>query len=120
MATDRTEKQPSVALEENLKKALTELLMLHLLSQREYYISELTTILHERSGGVLTIVFPYSTVYRLELAGYIFESRKRIAPDGRRRQYFDITDAGRAYLKQLREIYDSFSAGITAVLAEDE
>ena len=40
----KTENSPanSVTLEENLKKALTELLILHLLSTREYFIGELT------------------------------------------------------------------------------
>lgn len=120
MALDSENKQPSISLEENLKKALTELLMLHLLSQREYYIGELAATLHERSGGVLTIVFPYGAVYRLQQSGYIFESEKRNAPDGRRRQYFKITESGRSYLKQLLDIYQNFSEGVTAVLTEGE
>ena len=120
MAQDKTKKQPSISLEENLKKALTELLILHLLSKREYYITELSSTLHEKSGGVLNIVFPYSAVYRLQQSGYIFESGKRNAPDGRRRQYLDITDAGRSYLCQLIEVYHSFSKGINAVLTEGD
>lgn len=35
-------RQSAVSLEENLKKAITELLILQLLSQREYYIGEIT------------------------------------------------------------------------------
>lgn len=120
MAQDQSQKQPNVSLEENLKKALTELLILHLLAQREYYIGELTATLYQKSGGVLNIVFPYSAVYRLQQSGYIYESEKRNAPDGRRRQYFSITDEGLAYLKQLLTIYRSFSNGIAAILAEGE
>lgn len=120
MAADETKNQPSISLEDNLKKALTELLVLHLLSQREYYIGELTTTLYEKSGGVLTIVFPYSAVYRLQQSGCIVESEKRNAPDGRRRQYLKITETGRSYLKQLLEVYRTFSTGIAAVLAEGE
>lgn len=120
MNQDGSQKQPTLSLEENLKKALTELLILHLLTRREYYIGELTSTLHEKSGGVLNIVFPYSAVYRLQQSGYIYESGKRSAPDGRRRQYFNITDEGRAYLKQLLAVYRSFSNGIAAILAEGE
>lgn len=118
MTLDESQKQPSISLEENLKKALTELLVLHLLSQREYYISELTATLYEKSGGVLTIVFPYSAVYRLQQSGCIIESEKRTAPDGRRRQYLRITETGQSYLIQLLKVYQTFSNGVAAVLAE--
>ena len=120
MAQEKTQKQPSMSLEENLKKALTELLVLHLLSRREYYIGELTSTLYEKSGGVLNIVFPYSAVYRLQQAGYIVESEKRNAPDGRRRQYVSITKAGRSYLSQLLAVYRTFSKGVDVILREQE
>ncbi len=120
MAQDKTQKQPSMSLEENLKKALTELLVLHLLSRREYYIGEITSTLYEKSNGVLNIVFPYSAVYRLQQAGYIVESEKRYAPDGRRRQYVSITNAGRSYLTQLLEVYQTFSKGVDVILREEE
>jgi PadR family transcriptional regulator PadR len=120
MAQNETKKPASISLEENLKKALTEFLVLYLLSQREYYVGELTATLHEKSGGVLTIVFPYSAVYRLQESGYIYESEKRNAPDGRRRQYFCITEAGSSYLKQLLEVYTTFTNGITAILSKGD
>ena len=110
------EAENSISLEENLKKALTELLILHLLSQRAAYIGELTAELNRRSGGALSIVFPYGAIYRLEQAGHIAEFGKRHAPDGRRRQYYRITATGKDYLQQLRDIYTRFSAGVEAVL----
>lgn len=106
------------SLEENLKKALTEILLLHLLSKKDSYIGELTAAIQEKSHGALTIVFPYSAIYRLEQSGYLSESEKRTAPDGRRRQYYRITDKGRAYLKQLKETYARFSKGVAEILAE--
>lgn len=111
---------PPILLEENLKKAVTEMLILQLLSQREYFIGELTATLYERSGGVLTIVFPYSAVYRLQQSEYICETKKRTAPDGRRRQYLAITEGGRAYLKRLLHTYQAFTDGVAAVLQEGE
>lgn len=107
-----------LSLEENLKKALTELLLLHLLSAKEYYIGELTAVIHEKSQGSLSIVFPYSAIYRLQQSGYLEESGKRTAPDGRRRQYYRITDSGRRYLLQLKEMYSRFTLGVTEVLKD--
>lgn len=105
-----------LTLEENLKKAMTEVLVLHLLSERERYIGELASLIHERSGGRMAIVFPYSAIYRLEQSGYLVECGKRTAPDGRRRQYYQITDTGRSYLKQLLDIYSRFTTGIANIL----
>ena len=119
MGTEETNKQPSL-LEENLKKALTELLILSLLSQKEYYIGELTATLHEKSSGALTIVFPYAAIYRLQQSEYIIESKKRNAPDGRRRQYFTITEKGSHHLEQLLETYRKFTGGVSAVLEKGE
>ena len=112
--------QASFLLEENLKKALTEMLILHLLAQKESYIGELAEALRERSGGALTVVFPYAAIYRLQQAGHITESGKRIAPDGRRRQFFSVTDTGKAHLQQLLKTYRAFSAGVDAVLQRGE
>lgn len=109
-----------MSLEENLKKALTELLMLSLLAQKEYYIGELTSDLKKESGGVLNIIFPYAAIYRLQQSGCIQDIGKRIAPDGRRRQYYQITDTGRVYLHRLLQIYASFTAGVAAVLSKGQ
>lgn len=110
--------EKSLSLEENLKKALTEVLVLHLLSVKDCYIGELTAAIHKKSHGALTIVFPYSAIYRLQQAGYLTESEKRDAPDGRRRQYYRITEPGQTYLKQLMEVYTRFSKGVADILTD--
>ena len=110
----------TTSLEDNLKKALTELLVLKLLSIREYYIGELTTEIKEKSGNALVIVFPYGAIYRMTRCGYITESKKRNAPDGRLRQYYAITETGRDYLAQLLEEYERFFNGVTNVLKYTE
>lgn len=114
----KTEKSPasSSSLEENLKKALTELLILHLLNTGEYYIGELTEALKKHSNGVLKLVFPYSAIYRLQRDGYISDSEKRVASDGRLRQFFSITDSGREYYKEILDFYHYFINGINVFL----
>jgi len=111
-------RQSAVSLEENLKKAITELLILQLLSQREYYIGEITQAISDKSGGALNVVFPYAAIYRMEEAGHIMELPRRIAPDGRRRQYFSITPEGLAYLAQLRNVYATVTGGVAKILTE--
>ncbi len=99
-------------MEENLKKALSELLVLALLHQRERYALEISDAMEQYSGGAVSITFPYAILYRMIDQGYIAELPKRIAPDGRRRQYYGITDAGRAYFRQNWKIYQEFTAGV--------
>lgn len=114
------EKQGRTAqnLEENLKKAVTEMLILALLRKREYYIGELTSYMERLSRGALSIAFPYAVIYRMTKAEYIVESQKRTAPDGRLRQYYRITAAGAEYLSQLLVVYRRFTAGISDILTE--
>lgn len=107
-------------LEDNLKKAVTEMLVLSLLEREDMHAIQLTQELEQRSGGAINIVFPYSALYRLISAGYIIEAYKKNAPDGRRRQYFQITEEGRSYVRELREIYRRFSGGVELLLKGGE
>lgn len=104
-------------MEENLKKALSEMLVLALLHERDYYALELASAITERSGGAIAITFPYSILYRMIEQQYIRELPKRIAPDGRRRQYFGITETGRDYFQKLWSIYKTFTAGVDRLIA---
>lgn len=107
-------------MEENLKKAVTEMVLLSLLNGEDMYAGQLMVALEEHSGGVISIVFPYAALYRLIENGYILEAYKKIAPDGRRRQYYQITDAGRTYLGQLTEVYRRVIGGVDRILAGGE
>ena len=106
----------SSGLEDNLKKALTELLILFLFGEEEHYIGELSPLLEKRSHGVLSIVFPYAAIYRITQSGYLTETKKKTAPDGRLRQYYAITETGRAYLQKLLETYQAFFQGVNDIL----
>lgn len=112
--------QSAVSLEDNFKKTVAELLVLHLLSEQECYIGELANMIRTRSHGLLSIVFPYAAIYRLLEHGYIVEVKKRIAPDGRRRQYYKITDTGLVYLNTLKETYERMTHGVADVLKKME
>lgn len=118
--TSDSKKRSGSGLEENLKKALTELLILFLFNEGEHYIGELAPLLEKRSQGALTIVFPYAAIYRITQAGYLRETKKKNAPDGRLRQYYAITKAGRNYLQELLNTYHLFFRGVEAILSGGE
>ena len=118
-----SENRTSAVVEENLKKALVEMLMLALLHERAYYAPELNQALAERSGGAVNVSFPYAALYRMIEQGYIQEMPKRKAPDGRRimvawMQNWDtvggrpITDTGRQFFKESWSVYKAFIAGV--------
>ncbi len=119
-AVEEQLKENTPTLEENLKKAVTELLVLSLLYQEDLYAAQITKLLEARSHGILHIVFPYSVLYRLIRGGYVLEAYKKNAPDGRRRQYYQITDAGRVYCRELRSIYRRVIGGVGYLLEETE
>lgn len=107
-------------MEESLKKATTEMMILHILGEGETYIGQAVQEISRRSGGKLRIVFPYAAIYRLLDDGYIEECKKRVAPDGRRRQYLRITESGREYLAGLEETYRWFTQAVAEVLTKGE
>jgi len=86
--------------------------VLALLHERDYYALELAPAIAERSDGAIVLTFPYAILYRMIDQEYIQEMPKRIAPDGRRRQYFHITDAGRVYFKKIWAVYQRFIVGV--------
>lgn len=107
-------------MEDNLKKAVTEMLVLTLLKGEDMYAGQILEAMEEKSGGRLSIVFPYAVLYRLISNGYIIEAYKKVAPDGRRRQYYQITEAGREYVSRLADLYRRFSGGVELLLEGGE
>ena len=84
-----------------LKKATTEMMVLHLLRQKPMYTYEMMNAIEERSGGDIVFNTLYLSIYRLEENGYIREHEKVMSEDNRVRIYFAITDAGSAYFDEL-------------------
>lgn len=101
-------KTPSDGLVENLKKAVTEILILSFLNIRSMPIYEILNLLDEKSHSMCKISYPYAAIYRLLDANCIVETKKQQAKDNRRRQYYKITKKGIAYLLELRRTYAQF------------
>lgn len=115
-----TKSGSAAAMADNLKRAITELCVLHLLAKKECYVGEIIAELEKRSNGFLSLVCPYGLIYRLVGFDYIEELKKRRAPDGRLRQYYQITDKGREYLASLTECYHAFQAAMENVFREED
>ena len=110
-----TNKDYSAKMSENLKKALTEMLILSFLSKKDMTIYEILNILDKQSNGVCKIQYPYGVIYRMSDRGYIEIAGKAISDD-RRRIHYRITDVGREYLDRITEEYQSFIAGMNMII----
>lgn len=99
-----------------LKKATTEMMVLHLLRQKPMYTYEMMSAIEERSGGEITFNTLYLSIYRLEENGYIQEHEKVMTEDNRARIYFAITEAGSVYLDTLIEAYKRYTAALARIL----
>lgn len=101
-------------LTENLKKGLTEYLLLQCLAARPMAIYEIVAVLDEKSGGICRICYPYATIYRLLDAGCIAEMGKHFA-DNRRRAFYRITDIGKVHLAQMKSELNAFLLGVSKI-----
>ena len=110
----------AAGLEENFKKAVSEMLLLSLLSEKEMYVGEITEAMEQRSEGAYTISYPYAIIYRMSRLMYIREAGRRNADDGRLRQFYSITDNGKAYLHELQETYSRMAGSVTKILSAEK
>lgn len=110
----------SQSMEDNLKKAVIEMLVMLLLDEQDMYSIQITQTLEERSDASMNLSFPYALLYRLIENGYIREAYKKNAPDGRKRQYYQITEEGQRHLAALLATYQRFSENMDRLLERGE
>lgn len=99
---------------DNLKKGVTEMLVLSFLEKQDMHIYAIIKNLDECSNGVCRIAYPYGAIYRLYNSGYIKENGKKV-DDNRLRQLYTITESGRKYLKGMRADYATFIGGVDGI-----
>ncbi len=101
----------------NFRRGSVELLVLHLLSQRDYYGYELTQTMKTQTDGILDIPVGslYPALYKLMDNGYISDYKKQV---GKRliRVYYHIEPTGREHLKNLLEDYYTTNRAIQSIL----
>ena len=93
-----------------------DLLVLHLLSEREMYGYEIVTELDKRSQSVFQMKEGtlYPLLHRLEKEGAVsaYEEKK----EGRTRRYYRLTRKGRGRLAEQEETWQRYAAAVNAVL----
>ena len=90
------------------------------MNEKEMYVGEITGAMEQRSGGAYTISYPYAIIYRMSKLQYISEIGRRNADDGRLRQFYGITDAGRKYLGELMETYGKMVGCVASITAPEK
>ena len=115
MAKKQNRAKTGTGIIDNLKKGLTELLVLKLLNERPMSIYEIIKLMKERSDSACCITYPYAVIYRLQNGGYITDAGKSVADD-RLRFSYKITASGRERLKDMLEEYHSFTDGVEKIL----
>lgn len=106
---------------ENLKKGTVEMVLLHLLQERDMYGYELLQEMKRRSKEkfVLKDGSMYPIMYRMIDKGLVTDEQVLV---GRRRTrvYYHLTDAGKQYLEDIKAEYIFITEGIANILNHQE
>ncbi len=106
---------------ENLKKGTVEMVLLHLLQERDMYGYELLQEMKRRSNEKFTLKdgSMYPIMYRMIDKGLVTDQQVLV---GRRRTrvYYHLTDVGKAYLEEIKAEYLFITEGITNILNHQE
>jgi PadR family transcriptional regulator, regulatory protein PadR len=106
-------------MDRELKRGTLELVLLHLLAEKDRYGYELTAELAARSGGAFELKEGtlYPVLYRLEKAELVepyWETQERGVP----RKYYRITLSGLGELERQWREWESFVAVMSALLGK--
>ena len=106
----------ATALERELKRGSTEVLILALLEERDRHGYDIGRLIDERSDGTITfhVASLYPTLYRME-GKRLIEGRWIEKPGQRRRRYYRLTSMGRKVLAKQRGVWKNFVAALDRV-----
>jgi PadR family transcriptional regulator PadR len=102
---------------QELKKGSAETLILALLEHGSHHGYELAKLIDDRTRGKLSfhVANVYTSLYRLERAGYI--TGRWVEKDGqRRRRFYRVTPLGRRQLAVRRASWREFVGAVDVVL----
>lgn len=104
------------AIDRELKRGSTELLILSLVEYRARHGYEISKLIEDRSEGVLkfNVASFYPLLYRLEQRGLI-AGRWVEKPGQRRRRYYKLTASGKKVLKAQRSTWRDFVDAIQRI-----
>jgi PadR family transcriptional regulator PadR len=103
-------------MDSNFPGSAVEMLLLEVIGHGPTYGYEITQTVAERSKGYFDLKEGslYPALHRMERRKLLRASWREA--DGRRRKYYELTDAGRAELAARKRSWQSFAAGVSGVL----
>jgi transcriptional regulator len=104
------------SIDRELKKGSAEFLILSLIEHRARHGYEISKLIENRSGGILTfnVASFYPMLYRMEQRGLI--AGRWVEKAGqRRRRYYKLTAKGKEMLKAQRSIWADFVDAIRRI-----
>src|SRR5215467_3654933 len=104
------------ALERELKRGSTEVLIVALLGEQDRHGYDIGRLIDQRSEGAITfhIASLYPTLYRLEGKG-LTDGRWIERAGQRRRRYYRLTAAGRRVLSKQRSVWKHFVVALDRI-----
>lgn len=107
--------------QDNFKRGTAELLILHILCEKESYGYEIAHTFAKRSKNTYTMLegSMYPILFRLVDAGYVTDKVVLVGIK-RKRRYYEITEAGRAYYEKMLKDYREITNGIDMILTGTE
>ena len=105
-----------MGLSRNLKRGVTELVLLSLLAQRDMYGYEMIETLRERSENVFELKAGtlYPLLHGLEQKDLLTVYEKPVG--GKTRKYYSITKKGRGVLEEKQEEWGVYSRAVSHVM----
>ncbi len=105
------------SIDENVRLGIVELLILHMLLERDMYGYEIREELAVRTNNAFLVKEGslYGPLYRMQSRG-IITSRKEMVVNKRFRMYYMLTDHGREYLEYGKEQMKLVFAGVELLL----
>jgi len=102
---------------ENLKRGTAEMILLHLLLEKDMYGYEILQEIKERSREkfILKDGSMYPILYRMIDKGLITDNQVLVGKR-RTRVYYHITDEGKKYLDEIKAEYFFITEGISNIL----
>ena len=107
------------SFEDYFKRAISPMLVLHLLSAQPMYVYQLSQEMAKRTDGTYTTSFLYPVLYRLQEQGFVMETGKEISEDNRVRNYYGITEAGQKHLLSLEGDYSRLIRSVEKIMTDE-
>ena len=107
------------SFEDYFKRAISPMLVLHLLSAQPMYVYQLSREMAERTDGTYNTAFLYPVLYRLQEQGFVMETGKEISENNRVRNYYGITKAGQQHLLSLKDDYARLIRSVEKIMTDE-